>query len=123
MLSDSLLCFRIDYAICDKGFLSQVMEADIVKMVPKKWSDHAAVVVVLKEQPSLDPHPPPALSSRNMKRFHEDPRQKKLTSLFNKGAQSRVSPLKDGNTSEGGTVFQPFLTNLLKGQRAVILSS
>lgn len=78
--------FRIDYAICDKGFLTEVLEADIVKM-QKQWSDHAAVVVVLKEQPSLPPHPAPALSSRNMKRFNEDPRQKKLTALFNKGSK------------------------------------
>ena len=89
-----------------------------MKMVPKKWSDHAAVVVVLKEQPCLDPHPPPALSSCNMKRFHEDPRQKKLTSLFNKGAHSRLSSLKDGNPSKGGTSFQPFFKSV-KAKRVV----
>lgn len=93
-------CFRIDYAICDKGFLTEVLEADIVKM-QKQWSDHAAVVVVLKEQPSLPPHPAPALSSRNMKRFNEDPRQKKLTALFNKGSKRPPFAVEPRKTLEG----------------------
>lgn len=73
---------RIDYAVCSKGFLSQVIDTEIVKMVPKGWSDHASVVLTLKEQPMLPVHPIPAISSRNMKRFKEDLRQKKLTALF-----------------------------------------
>lgn len=73
---------RIDYAACSKGFLSQVIDTEVVKMVPKGWSDHAAVVLTLKGQPVLPVHPIPAISSRNMKRFKEDLRQKKLTALF-----------------------------------------
>jgi hypothetical protein len=68
-----------------------VIDVDIMKMVPKKWSDHAAVMMVLKEQPSLGSHPAPALSSRNLKQFIDDPRQKKLTSLFSRGSGSQVS--------------------------------
>lgn len=79
----------------------EVLEADIVKMVPKQWSDHAAVVVVLKEQPSLLPHPAPALSSRNMKRFNEDPRQKKLTALFNKGPKRPTATFEPDQKPEG----------------------
>lgn len=90
---------RIDYVICDKGFLAEVLEADIVKM-QKQWSDHAAVVVVLREQPSLPPHSAPALSSRNMKRFNEDPRQKKLTALFNKGLKRPTAAVESHNTLE-----------------------
>jgi hypothetical protein len=86
---------RIDFAVCDKGFLPQVIDVDIMKMVPKKWSDHAAVVMVLKEQPSLGSHPAPALSSRNLKQFIDDPRQKKLTSLFSRGSGSQVSEPKE----------------------------
>ncbi|KAH9307218.1 hypothetical protein KI387_035129, partial [Taxus chinensis] len=73
---------RIDYAACSKGFLDQVVDVEIVKMVPKSWSDHAAIVLTLKELPALPVHPIPALSSRSMKKFKEDPRQKKLTALF-----------------------------------------
>ena len=62
-----------------------------MKMVPKNWSDHASMMVLLKEQPSLAPHVAPALSSRNMKQFNEDPRQKKLTALFSKGIKSQAS--------------------------------
>jgi hypothetical protein len=72
-----------------------VIDVDIMKMVPKKWSDHAAVVMVLKEQPSLGSHPAPALSSRNLKQFIDDPRQKKLTSLFSRGSGSQVSEPKE----------------------------
>lgn len=70
-------------------------------MVPKQWSDHAAVVVVLKEQPSLPPHPAPALSSRNMKRFNEDPRQKKLTALFNRGAKRPTAAVEADPKPDG----------------------
>jgi len=67
----------------------------------KQWSDHAAVVVVLKDQPSLPPHPAPALSSRNMKRFNEDPRQKKLTALFNKGPRRPTAAVEANQIPEG----------------------
>ncbi|KAG0629984.1 hypothetical protein M758_1G144800 [Ceratodon purpureus] len=90
---------RIDYSICDKGFLTEVLEADIVKM-QKQWSDHAALVVVLKEQAILPPHPAPALSSRNMKRFNEDPRQKKLTALFNKGLKRPTAAVEPDKKPE-----------------------
>lgn len=87
------------------------MEADIVKMVPKQWSDHAAIVVVLKEQPSLPPHPAPALSSRNMKRFIEDPRQQKLTALFNKGFKRPAAPVEAEPAPEGFVVSFPMFDN------------
>lgn len=81
---------RIDYAVCDKGFVSQVLSTDIVKMVPKTWSDHAAVVLTLKDQPMLPAHPRPAISSHNMKQFQEDCRQKKLTTLFSTGIKGSI---------------------------------
>lgn len=78
----SVYILRIDYTICNKAFLGEVVSADILKISPKKWSDHASVDVVLKDQPSLPPHPPAALSSKLMRRFQEDSRQRKLTALF-----------------------------------------
>lgn len=77
---------RIDHTVCDRGFLPQVLDANVVKMVPKKWSDHAALTLTLQEQPALARHPPPAICSRNMKQFQEDQRQTKLTALFSRGA-------------------------------------
>ncbi|KAH7431767.1 hypothetical protein KP509_08G065600 [Ceratopteris richardii] len=85
---------RIDYALCDQGFLSQVASTDIIKMVPKVWSDHAAVVTTLIEQPVLPPHPKPAISSSNMRKFIEETKQKRLTSLFSQ------SPLKSAKHRE-----------------------
>eukprot|EP00271_Cylindrocystis_brebissonii_P011071 TRINITY_DN2777_c3_g1_i1.p1 TRINITY_DN2777_c3_g1~~TRINITY_DN2777_c3_g1_i1.p1 ORF type:complete len:504 (+),score=66.04 TRINITY_DN2777_c3_g1_i1:256-1767(+) len=73
---------RIDFTICNQAFLDQVISANVVKISPKKWSDHAAVTLILKEQPPLPPHPSPSLSSVHMARFKEDPRQRKLSSLF-----------------------------------------
>ncbi|KAI5062045.1 hypothetical protein GOP47_0022584 [Adiantum capillus-veneris] len=73
---------RIDYAVCDQGFLPHVSSTDIIKMYPKNWSDHAAVLTTLTEQPILPPHPKPAISSSNMQKFMTDARQKRLTSLF-----------------------------------------
>ncbi|MCO5593298.1 hypothetical protein L7F22_047306 [Adiantum nelumboides] len=73
---------RIDYAFCDQEFLPQVSSADIIKMYPKHWSDHAAVVTTLAEQPVLPPHPKPAISASNMQKFMTDTRQRRLTSLF-----------------------------------------
>ncbi|GLJ08923.1 hypothetical protein SUGI_0098660 [Cryptomeria japonica] len=83
---------RIDYAACSRGFLDQVIDVEIVKMVPKSWSDHAAIVLTLKEQPSLPVHPIPALSSRRMKRFKEDTGQTKLTALFGGRSLKSMSP-------------------------------
>ena len=77
-----------------------------MKMVPKNWSDHASVMVLLKEQPSLAPHVAPALSSRNMKQFNEDPRQKKLTALFSKGIKSQASTAPQETKVAEGT-FSP----------------
>ncbi|CAM6082517.1 unnamed protein product [Calypogeia fissa] len=102
---------RIDYAVCDKGFLSQVKDTQILKMIPKNWSDHAAVVLTLQEQPALPPHPSPSISSRNMERFQDDRRQKKLTSLFSRGASKPMtasniennSSIQDGNPQQGNS--------------------
>lgn len=108
---------RIDYAACSKGFLSQVIDTEIVKMVPKAWSDHAAVVLTLKEQPVLPVHPIPAISSRNMKRFKEDPRQKKLTALF-AGRQLKSMPSspmgQESSENEGCTSLKKI--EITKGQ-------
>eukprot|EP00897_Mesotaenium_endlicherianum_P003466 jgi/Mesen1/3147/ME000184S02212 len=82
---------RIDFTICDKGFLDQVLSAEVIKMSPQKWSDHAAVAVSLTEQPALAPHAPPTLSSRHMARFREDTKQRKLTSLFGVKQLSKTS--------------------------------
>lgn len=92
---------RIDYAVCDQGFLSQVLCTDIVKMFPKSWSDHAAVVTTLKEQPMLLAHPRPALSSHNMKKFKEDHRQKRLTTLFSSSIAKGVREVEHSSVNDG----------------------
>jgi hypothetical protein len=85
-----------------------VKDTQILKMIPKNWSDHAAVVLTIHEQPALHPHPSPSISSRNMSRFQEDRWQKKLTSLFSRGASKPmttskvdVTPNKKGSQEQG----------------------
>eukprot|EP00850_Spirogloea_muscicola_P018560 SM000171S03249 [mRNA] locus=s171:197766:199857:- [translate_table: standard] len=78
---------RIDYTLCNKGFLGEITSST-VQVFPKKWSDHAAVTVTLQPQPVLPDHARPRISSYNMKQFQDDSRQKKLTSLFGGRAPS-----------------------------------
>ena len=72
------------------------MSTDVIKMFPKNWSDHASVQVTLKEQPMLSPHPSPALSSRNMKKFNEQSKQKRLTAMF---LSTPKRSIEDANTN------------------------
>lgn len=92
---------RIDYALCDGGFLSQVSSTDIIKMYPKNWSDHAAVVTTIYEQPILRPHPKPAISSSSMQKFNDDARQKRLTSLFSRSLSKEARQEKPAISDDG----------------------
>eukprot|EP00850_Spirogloea_muscicola_P020543 SM000219S06688 [mRNA] locus=s219:164970:167412:+ [translate_table: standard] len=78
---------RIDYTLCNKGVFDEIMSSKI-QVFPKKWSDHAAVMVTMQPQPALPDHTRPRISSYNMKHFQDDSRQKKLTSLFGGRASS-----------------------------------
>lgn len=60
---------RIDYALISPGLLQRVVSCEIVSNLPPKWSDHAALLLELKDIPAAQPHPPCALSSLRMKRF------------------------------------------------------
>ena len=60
---------RIDYALLSPGLLQQVVSCEIISTLPPKWSDHAALLLELKDIPAVQPHPPCALSSLRMKRF------------------------------------------------------
>ncbi|CAI7914806.1 unnamed protein product [Closterium sp. NIES-54] len=93
----------IDYAVCDAAFLPHVLACDIVRVSPKQWSDHAAVALTLSHDtslPLLPPHPRPALSAHNMRKFQEDVTQRKLTAMF--GARKGRGRGKGGRGEERG---------------------
>ena len=69
MNQDAVQGVRIDYALLSPGLLQQVVSCEIISTLPPKWSDHAALLLELKDIPAVQPHPPCALSSLRMKRF------------------------------------------------------
>ena len=65
----SLQGVRIDYVLLSPGLLQRVVSCEVVSTLPPKWSDHAALLLELRDIPPAQPHPPCALSSARMKRF------------------------------------------------------
>lgn len=61
---------RLDYALLSKALLNSLESCEIVA-TPPKWSDHAALLLALKDVPGPEPHPPCALSSA--RRFGAQP--------------------------------------------------
>jgi exodeoxyribonuclease III len=72
---------RIDLVLVSKCLLDRVVSCEIISTadIPPKWSDHAAVVVTLKDVPLADNHPPIPTSSLKDKRWHS---QRSITSMF-----------------------------------------
>ena len=60
---------RIDYVLLSPGLLQRVVSCEVISTLPPKWSDHAALLLELRDIPPAQPHPPCALSSARMKRF------------------------------------------------------
>ena len=79
---DALQGVRIDYALLSPGLLQRVASCEVISTLPPKWSDHAALLLELRDVPAVQPHPPCALSSLRMKRFAK-PRAS-IASLFAK---------------------------------------
>eukprot|EP00249_Psilotum_nudum_P013223 c24226_g1_i2 orf=103-1005(-) len=83
-------------------------------MVPKEWSDHAAVVLTVKDQPVLPFHPIPLLSSRNMKRFQDDHSQKKISDMFT-FIRARAVQNADVHMNVGSQGTSSVISNTCKG--------
>lgn len=83
---------RIDYVLCSKRLIDQgqVVSCEVLTNIPPKWSDHAALLLELRDVPPVPKHPPCALSSLKMKRFH-DPSQRSIASMFG-AAKKRSKP-------------------------------
>ncbi len=60
---------RIDYVLLSPGLLQRVVSCEVISSLPPKWSDHAALLLELRDVLPAQPHPPCALSSARMKRF------------------------------------------------------
>ena len=60
---------RIDYVLLSAGLVPRVVSCEVISKLPPKWSDHAALLLELRDIPPVQPHPPCALSSARMKRF------------------------------------------------------
>ncbi|GAX86086.1 hypothetical protein CEUSTIGMA_g13499.t1 [Chlamydomonas eustigma] len=81
---------RIDYALASLDLLPQVVSCEIISAtrIPPKWSDHAALVLELRDVPCLHPHPPCAGSSLLDKRWN-DRSQKTVSALFAKAGSTK----------------------------------
>ncbi|KAK9857622.1 hypothetical protein WJX84_011130 [Apatococcus fuscideae] len=85
---------RIDYALCSKGLLEQVTSCEVLGDLPPKWSDHAALMLELRDVPLVEAHKPCALSSARIKRFN-DAAQRSVASLFGAKRPAAALPNPD----------------------------
>eukprot|EP00798_Chlamydomonas_sp_ICE-L_P005258 gene5258-18490_t len=74
---------RIDFVLVSKPLVPNLVSISIPPpdIIPCKWSDHAPLLVELRDIAPLLPHPPCALSSLKDRRFH-DPSQRSIKMMF-----------------------------------------
>ncbi|KAK9819914.1 hypothetical protein WJX72_003899 [[Myrmecia] bisecta] len=84
---------RIDYALCTPGLLAKVVSCEVVQ-TPPKWSDHAAMVLELRDISPIAAHAPCALSSSRMKRFNDRGQPSVATMFGRKPASKRAAGLE-----------------------------
>ncbi|KAL4447344.1 hypothetical protein ABPG77_007377 [Micractinium sp. CCAP 211/92] len=72
---------RIDYVLCTPGLLGRVVSCEILssEVLPPKWSDHAGILLELRDTPLLPHHPPCQHWQRLHRRFNPPNR---IASLF-----------------------------------------
>lgn len=72
---------RIDYVLCTPGLLRRVVSCEVLssEVLPPKWSDHAGILLELRDLPPLPPHPPCQHWQRLHRRFNPPNR---IASLF-----------------------------------------
>lgn len=91
---------RIDYALVTPGLLGSVVSCEILTGLPPKWSDHAPLLLELRDIPDAPQHPPCAASSRRMKRFQAP--KASIAALF--AAQKRAAAADEGlAVGDGGS--------------------
>lgn len=71
---------RIDYVLVSPGLLARMGKCEIIS-TPSKWSDHAALLVTVKDVIPPEPHNPVPQSSKRMKRF-DTRSQPTIASMF-----------------------------------------
>ncbi|GMH33999.1 hypothetical protein BSKO_01833 [Bryopsis sp. KO-2023] len=79
---------RIDYALCSKGLADKLVSCEVID-TPRKWSDHAALIVEFSDIPPSEAQPACPLSSRKMKKFKK---QKTIASMFAKKRPPEKQP-------------------------------
>ena len=97
---------RIDYVLCTPGLLPLVVSCEILSAadIPPKWSDHAALLLELRDVPTTPPHAPCAAWTKLLRRF-KDPAQRSILSMFGKrqsaGDAAQEQPGASGAAAAG----------------------
>lgn len=106
----SLQGVRIDYVLLSAGLVPHVVSCEVISKLPPKWSDHAALLLELRDIPPVQPHPPCALSSARMKRFAKP--KASIASMFAKrrsddGAGMAVPAAKRARSDSAAAEVEP----------------
>lgn len=88
---------RIDYVLVSPGLLAKMGKCEIID-TPSKWSDHAALLVNLKDCSPPEAHPPVLGSSKRMKKF-DTRSQPTIASMF--ARKSSKPKVADRERAEG----------------------
>ena len=97
---------RNDYVLCTPGLLPLVVSCEILSAadIPPKWSDHAALLLELRDVPTTPPHAPCAAWTKLLRRF-KDPAQRSILSMFGKrqpaGDAAQEQPGASGAAAAG----------------------
>lgn len=83
---------RIDYVLCTPGLLGRVVSCEILgpEVLPPKWSDHAGMLLKLRDVPPLPPHPPCQEWQRLHRRF-VDTSQRSILGMFGAAGKKRAA--------------------------------
>lgn len=113
---------RIDYVLATPGLLPKITSCEILgaDVLPPKWSDHAGILVEMKDLQPPPPHQPCAEWTRLMRRF-KDPTQPSISSMFGKKKQKQAaaksSPPQQQQQQQEGTFLSPTATIAQRQQK------
>ncbi|KAL4443537.1 hypothetical protein ABPG75_011274 [Micractinium tetrahymenae] len=97
---------RIDYVLCTPGLLGRVVSCEVLsaEVLPPKWSDHAGVLLELRDMPPLPPHPPCQHWQRLQRRFNPPNR---IASLFAAGKKRQAEGGSSSAAAAAAAAAQP----------------
>ena len=100
---------RIDYVLVSPGLLARMGKCEIIS-TPSKWSDHAALLVTVKDIIPPEPHNPVPQSSKRMKRF-DTRSQPTIASMFARRSSKVTSAAAKSAAPGTASALQPNADN------------